>query len=181
VDTNVSPQIRVFALVGVLAALALAGGMFFLSRSATAADEPLPVPVAAKPKPAATAEPKPVAKPKPKAKPARRPGVIAPNGLPRVIATQLAKHRVVVAALYAGGATVDTLARDEARAGADDANVGFAAVDVSNRRVALALAERASALEAPAVLVFTKDTEVVARLDGFADRVLVAELAAAAK
>jgi hypothetical protein len=177
---TVSPQIRLFAIVGVLGALALAGGMFFLSRSAAAADEPLPAPVAAKPKPAPAAAPAPAAKPKPKAKPAR-PSVIAPNGLPRVIATQLRKHRVVVAALFAGGAAVDTLARDEARAGAADANVGFAAVDVSNRKVALALAERVDALAAPAVLVFAKDTDVVARLDGFADRVLVAELAAAAQ
>ena len=172
---TVSPQIRVFALVGVLAALALAGGMFFLSRTtADAADVPVPPPAVSKPEPAVAAKPT----PKPKVV---RPSVIAANGLPTVIARQLGKHDVVVAALYAGGAAVDRMARDEARAGAGDANVGFAAVDVSDRRIALALAERVNALSAPAVVVFGKDGEVEARLDGFADRVLVAELADSAR
>jgi len=33
VELSLSPQMRVVALVGLLAALALAGGMFFLTRS----------------------------------------------------------------------------------------------------------------------------------------------------
>ena len=166
---SVSLPVKLFALVALVAALALAGGMFFLSRTPAeaAAQTPLPRPAAARPAPKA-------------AKPARDP-VLAENGLPRTIAAQLARHAVVVVALYAGGATVDTLARDEARAGAADAHVGFAAVDVSRRRVALALAERTGTLTVPAVLVFARDGEVEGRLDGFADRVLVAQLASSAR
>jgi hypothetical protein len=142
--------------------------MLFLSRArADAAEIPLPPPAAVKPKPAAARE----AKPKP-----RNPAVAA-NGLPRVIAAQLARHEVVVAAVFAGGAALDRLARDEAEAGAGDAGAGFAAVNVADERVALALAEKTKLLAAPAVLAFGKDGEVLGRLDGFADRQLVAELA----
>ena len=46
---TVSPQIRLFALVGLLGALALAGGMFFLSRAQTDADADVPLPAARDP------------------------------------------------------------------------------------------------------------------------------------
>ena len=169
---TVSPQVKLFALVALLAGLAAAGGMLFLSRaqSEAAAAVPLPAPVVTRPAPAA---PKPAAKP-------RNP-VVAENGLPRSLVAQLRRHEVVVAAVYAGGAPIDTLARDEARAGASDVHAGFAALDVSDKRIALALAERAETLTAPAVLVFGRDGEVKARLDGFADRMLVAQLVSSAR
>jgi hypothetical protein len=160
---TVSPRIRLIAFVGVLAAAAMAGGMLLLPRTPEAvASAPLPHHAVAKPKPAA------------KQKPAKH---ATPHGLPAALEAQLIRHRVVVAALYAGGAAVDRIARDEARAGAADARVGFVALDVSNRRVALALAEKADAVAAPAVLVFRRGGAVEARLDGFADRQLVAGLA----
>jgi hypothetical protein len=210
VDTTVSPQVRLIALIGLIAALGL-GGWMFLMRGQTdaSAGTPLPPPAVIKPKPAATvkpataaakpatpvkkaaavpakpavaAKPKPVAKPKlvVKAKPKPKPSLIAPNGLPTAVVEQLARYGVVVAAVYANGAAVDTLARDEAQAGAGDARVGFAALDVSDKRIAKALATKTEILTAPAVLVFGKDGEVRARFDGFADRILVAELAAPA-
>jgi hypothetical protein len=202
-DTTVSPRIRLLALAGLLGALALAGGMFFMSRTQgeASAAAPLPPPAVVQPKPATKAQPAANAKPvaarakagkarpvvKASAKPAVRamkakpkPTLVAPNGLPTVIADQLARHKIVVASVYAGGAAVDRLALDEARAGAGDARVGFAAVDVSNKRIAAALAKKADVLTAPAVLVFGKDGQVKARLNGFADRLLVAELAASA-
>jgi hypothetical protein len=181
VDTTVSPRIRLFALVGGLAAAALAGGMLFLARASTdaGADLPLPPPAAVKHTPAATTSAKSKPNPKPKRKP--RHSVVAANGLPMVIATKLARHDIVVAALYSRGAPLDRLARDEARAGAKDAHAGFAAVDVSNKRVALALADKTKVLTAPAVLVFRRNGEVATRLDGFADRALVAELAGSAR
>jgi hypothetical protein len=148
--------------------------------AAVAAAQAKPV-APAKPKPVVKAKPKPAvkAKPKPavKAKPKPRRSVIAPNGLPTALVEQLARYRVVVAAVYAGGAAVDTLARAEARAGAGDAKVGFVALDVSNKRIATALANKTELLTAPAVLVFTRGGNVKIRIDGFADRLLVAELA----
>ena len=173
-DTTVSPRIRLFALVGALAAAALAGGMFLLTQQSATAETPLPPPAASV---QPTAAPVP-AKPKPVRRVA---SVVAPNGLPRSVASQLSDHRLVVAAIFASGAEVDRLARDEARAGAADANVGFAAVDVSDKRIALALAEKTASLTAPAVLVFGRGGELKARLDGFADRQLVAQLAASAR
>jgi hypothetical protein len=211
VDTTASPRIRLLALIALLAGLALAGGMFFMSRgqSDAIAAAPLPPPAVIKPKPAATAKaavaakpaapakkkaaaaakakpvtpakPKPVVKAKPKPKPKPKRSVIAPNGLPTALVEQLARHTVVVAAVYAGGAAVDRLARDEAQAGAGDAKVGFVALDVSDKRIATALANKTEILTAPAVLVFTRGGNVKMRFDGFADRLLVAELAASAR
>lgn len=194
---TVSPRIRLFALIGVLAALALGGGMFFMSRTpgdATAAQQvPAPAivnpnPVAAAPKQPAQptkavakrkAAPKPAAKPKAKAK--RKPRVVAPNGLPMTVATQLAKHGVVVVALYAGGAALDQIARDEAEAGAGDARVGFAAVDTADKRAIEALTRKLEVLEAPAVFVLGRNGHLLARFDGFADRLMVAQLASSVR
>lgn len=189
---TVSPRIRLFALIGVLGALALAGGMFFMSRAQAnaAAAEPLPPPAIVKPKPVVAkpkqvvavkpkAAPKQASKPapKPKPKPKRKPPVIAANGLPASVATQLAKHGVVVVALYAGGAAVDKMARDEAQAGAADARVGFAAVDVGDKRAIEAMTRKVDVVGAPAVLVLGRDGTARARFDGFADRLMVAQLA----
>jgi hypothetical protein len=163
----VSPQVRLFAVVALLAGVAVAGGMLFLSRAQAGAAE-----IVVRP---------PVAAPKAADAPAPRNPVVAENGLPRVVAAKLRRHRVVVVAVYARGAALDVVARDEAEAGAGDAGVGFAAVNVADRRLARALAERAQVLAAPSVLVFGKDGQVRARLDGFGDRQLVAELAESAR
>jgi hypothetical protein len=198
-DMTVSPQIKLIALVGLLGALALAGGMFFLSRPGAnaAAAEPLPPPAVVKPKPAATAKPTPVVKakaaakaPKPavKAKPAAKAApkpkprpAVARNGLPTPVADQLLRHDIVVVALYVDGSVVDQLARDEAQAGAGDVEAGFAAVDVSKRRAIAPLLKKLDAVAAPAVVVFGRDGKLKARLDGFADRMIVAELAASTR
>ena len=175
---TVSPRIRILALAGLIAAVGLAASMFLLRPAATDADTAVPPPAAGilRPANAAPATPEPAAKPKPRAA-----AVIAPNGLPTSIAAQLSRHELVVASLYSSDAPVDRLSRDEARAGAGDAGAGFAAVDVADRRIALALASRTDSLAAPAVLVFDREGEIVARFDGFADRTLVAGLATPAR
>jgi hypothetical protein len=128
---------------------------------------------AAKPKSKSKAAPK----PKAKAKAKRKPRVVAANGLPMAVATQLAKHGVVVVALYAGGADLDEMARDEAQAGASDARVGFAAVNAADKRAIEALTRKVEVLEAPAVFVLGRNGGLLARFDGFADRLMVAQLA----
>jgi hypothetical protein len=191
VDMTVSPRIRLFALIGVLAALTLAGAMFFMSRTQSdAAAQPLPPPaivkpkpVVAKPKQVATARPKVAPKPasKPVSKPKRKPPAVAANGLPLAVATQLAKHSVVVVALYAGDAAVDRMARDEAQAGAGDARVGFAAVDVGDKRAIEAMTRKVEVVGAPAILVLSRDGKMRTRFDGFADRLMVAQLASSVR
>ena len=180
-DTTVSPRVRLFALVGVLAAAALAGGMFLLSRQPDVVDVPVAAPAAHPAAKAAAARPKVVA---PKAKAAARAkpkAVIAPNGIPVVVMDQVAKHRIVVVAVYAGDTRLDRQAREEARAGARDARAGFAAVDITDRRIATSLAEGPSkTLAAPEVLVFSR-SGFVGAFHGFADRTLVAQLAASAR
>lgn len=184
-DTTISPQVRLLALIGLLAAVALAAGMFFLTRSQASSDtaEPLPrltlktpAPKVA-PKAAVKSAGKPVAKPKPrKSRPA-----VAPNGLPTPIADALRRSPVVVVALYAGDAAVDRIARAETQAGARDARAGFVAINAFDRRRSEALALKTGVLEAPAVLVFSRPARLAVHIDGFADRLTVAQAAAAAR
>jgi hypothetical protein len=178
VDTTVSPRIKLFALVGGLGAATLAGGMLLLSRTPATDAAPIPPPAVRVSK-AAAAEPKPADTPRAKAK-VRAASVVAPNGVPVAVLKQLSDHRVVVVSVYADEASIDTLARGEARAGARDARAGFATVDVSDERIARALAEGSKRLTAPDVLVFRRGDGVVARIHGFADRTLVAQLASSA-
>jgi hypothetical protein len=157
---TLSPAVKIFALLGVLATLALGAGMFVLGgaeedvvldeaalvaeiklakKTAKSANARTKVSATAT-KPEATAKPatKPVAKPaakpaaKPKAtpKPKAKPAVAA-NGLPTSIVSALASSPVVVVSLFDDDAKVDPMAHDEAQAGAKLANAGFVALDVT--------------------------------------------------
>lgn len=200
---QVSAPIKVFALVGVLAALVLAGGMMLMGRGTSdEATAPIVIPskkagllespaaakkVAAKASsaaknagkvtPAAKAKPavKPVAKPKPAVKaPAR---LIASNGLPSRLVAQLQSHDVVIVALWGSGGKIDAMSRDEAAAGASAARAGFVPIDViKNSREAEALTLKLGfVLRAPGVLVFRSPDTLANTLDGFRDRVTVAQ------
>jgi hypothetical protein len=191
---NVSAPIKIFALVGVLAALVLGGGMMLMSPGAADA-EPSSVVIpkkanavaakanaavarpnaaAAEPK-AAAAEPKAAAKPKP----AKPQPAIAANGLPRQVAAALRRHDVVVVALWGAGGKIDVLSRDEAAAGARAAGAGFVGVNViTSGRAAEALTlEVGTVLRTPSVLVFTRPDTLANKLDGFRDRDVVAQAA----
>jgi hypothetical protein len=207
VGAQVSAPIKVFALVGVLAALVLGGGMMLMGRGQADVDaSPVVVPSkkaglldapaaakkvaakasaaaknAAKPapaaKPTATAKPAPAVAPKPAVKtPAR---LIAANGLPSRIVTQLESHDVVVVALWGSGGKIDAMARDEAAAGAIAARAGFVSIDViKNSREAEALTLKLGfVLRAPGVLVFKRPDALANTLDGFRDRETVAQAA----
>jgi hypothetical protein len=198
VDTTVSPQIKIVALVGLVLALAGGGAMTLLGRSQETSAGPVATPslpaattpAAQKPKAAsaaarhATTEPTPSAKPKPAArpKPAPKPKPpVAANGLPTPLDELLHTHRVVVVALYDGEVSSDKIARDEAHAGAVDADAGFLGVNVLDERVSsplTALAGNGTLLPAPGILVYKRPGTLVNRIDGFADRVAVAEAVA---
>ena len=190
---NVSAPIKIFALVGALAALVLGGGMMMMGRGQVEGDvapivllkKTQATPTAAKPEPVkAKPEQQPAVKPKPKAKakpvkPAKPAPVVAPNGLPIEIARALQKHDVVVVALWGSGGKIDALARDEAEAGADAARAGFVALNViSSGKAAEALTlEVGTVLRTPGVLLFTKPETLAIKLDGFRDRDAVAQAA----
>jgi hypothetical protein len=205
VGAQVSAPIKVFALVGVLAALVLAGGMMLMGRGTSdEAAAPIVIPskkaglldapaaakkVAAKASAAAKNAGKvtPAAKPKPAAKPAAKPKpavkapvrLIASNGLPSRLVAQLASHDVVIGALWGSGGKIDAMSRDEAAAGASAARTGFVPIDViKNSREAEALTLKLGfVLRAPGVLVFKSPETLANTLDGFRDRETVAQAA----
>jgi hypothetical protein len=197
VNLTVSPQIRIVALVGLLAALGLAGSMFVLggggSKSETVATPTATQtrPTATKPhaKPAAQTPAKHTAKPqtKPHAKPLatpRQPAKFHGNpvyaNLPGSLQWELAHHKVVVVSVYNPRSDVDSISVAEAHAGAVKAGAGFLLVSVLDNEVAgilTALLPGGGLLPDPGVLVYKAPGDVALRLDGFADRDSVAQAA----
>ena len=91
---------------------------------------------------------------------------------------ELKQHRAVVVLFYTPGASLDELTTLEARAGADAADAGFLAVDVSSETAVAALAAEHELRAAPGILVVTRGPEVAVRFDGFEDRETIAQAAA---
>jgi hypothetical protein len=181
---TVSPQIRVAALVGALAAAGLAVFMFTMGRSPSSSVGAGAVPVikplyGGKKKVAAHAAAKPVTKaPAPaKPKPAPKPPVVTVKGLPAVLVRSLERHPVVVVALYDPQARVDGISLAEANAGAVAAGAGFVPLDVLDAAQAGPLMNQLGVLPDPSVLVYRRPGDLVARFGGFADRDTVAQAA----
>jgi hypothetical protein len=91
--------------------------------------------------------------------------------------TELARHRVVVAVLYAPGANVDTLAVREARAGAALAGAGFVAVNVYDTHEIAPVTAQYAVRESPSILVFVRNRGAVKQFAGYLDRETVAQAA----
>jgi hypothetical protein len=190
VELTLSPQMRVVALVGLLAALALAGGMFFLTRSqadAGAGDlsgselaqalTPVQKPAAATPVPAATAKPaRATAAARSKPKP-----LVAENGVPTAILEALRRSPAAVVSLTAGGADIDRLTLAEAAAAAKSAGVPYVRIDVLQPELGRAIARTFGVVEAPATLVYQRPTSLFLKLDGYADSATIAQAAENAK
>jgi hypothetical protein len=204
VNLTVSPQIRILALVGLLAALGLGASMFVMgggsSKTETAATTapaahtpakphtaPVVTPATKHSKPETKPTTKPVTKPHTatrhhvkKATPARFRGNPVYAQLPQALQWQLAHHKIVVVSLYNPGSNVDAISVAEAHAGATDANAGFLLVSVLDNKVAgllTALLPGGGLLPDPGVLVYRAPGDVALRLDGFADRASVAQAA----
>jgi hypothetical protein len=168
---------RLVVVLGGLAALGLAAFMLTLGRSPASASQAsvgtikLLHPVR-KPGTHTPVKPKPAPR-----KPAPKPIVLLP-GLPPEVAAALRKHELVVVSLYDPQARVDRISLAEASAGAEVAHAGFVPLDVLRQRQAGPLMRQLGVLPDPAVLVYRRPGNLVARFDGFADRDTVAQAVA---
>lgn len=200
-NVTISPQVRILALAGLLAAVGLAASMLMLGHGGskthtTAASTPA---AHARPRTRVTPTPKPVVtKPsrhatrtKITAAPARHHARHAARAagfrgnrvyaqLPQPLQWQLAHHKIVVVSIYNPRSDVDAISVAEAHAGAVDAHAGFLLVSVLDNKVAgilTALLPGGGLLPDPGVLVYRAPGNVALRLDGFADRATVAQAA----
>jgi hypothetical protein len=167
---KLSPQTRVFALVGLAAIVALAAMMALRSgviggSSSDSASLTTPPKTATAP----TQKPKPATPAKPKV-------VLLPD-LPAQIANKLRQSRVVVVSLYTGTAPIDRAATAEAKAGARKAGSGFVAVNVLEERKARAMQEFVGAVSTPSVLVVRRPGKIVTKIEAVTDSAVVAQAA----
>ena len=165
-NTTISPQMRVVALVALLAVFGLGGSMLFLrggsadktqtapvsTRATTTATPTTPDKASTTAKPAAhvakpaahaakpTTKPKPVAKHAIKPKHAAKPPAFHGNPvyatLPQALQWQLAHHKIVVVSVYNPRSDVDAITVAEAHAGAVDAGAGCLLVSELDNKVA---------------------------------------------
>ena len=206
-NLTISPQIKILALVGLLAAVGLAASTFMLGgsskRTATSAVSTPVVHTPARPRTthvtapakhtakkhhAVTASAKPTTK-KRATVAHHKATATKPKGfhgnkvyaqLPQALQWQLAHHKVVVVSFYNPSSEVDAISVAEAHAGATDAGAGFLLVSVLDNKVAgilTALLPGGGLLPDPGVFVYRAPGNVALRLDGFADRAAVAQAA----
>jgi hypothetical protein len=196
VNLTISPPIRILALVGLLAIVALGASTLLLGHSSqpsTSSREPVHVQRRhTTPAVTHTTPAKPVTKPhtlpavvhkaaKPKAAPKPKPnGNLVYADLPAPLQWELSQHKVVVVSFYDPKADVDSIAVAEAHAGALDAGAGFLLVSVLDNKVAgilTALLPGGGLLPDPGVFVYRAPGTIATRIDGFADRASVAQAA----
>jgi hypothetical protein len=194
VTLTISPQMRVVVALGGLAALGLAAFMLTMGRPSGAGQASVtpikPLHPVHKPGTHGTlrgrlvkTHAKPVVAAKPKVAPAKpkqvtpKPVVLLP-GLPAEVAAALRTHELVVVSLYDPQARVDQISLAEASAGAKAAHAGFVPLDVLRQGQAGPLVRQLGVLPDPAVLVYRRPGDLVARFDGFADRDTVAQAVA---
>ena len=182
-------RFRIYAAVALTGLFVVGGGLFFISHSSSSSAASVhqikPLHPHARTR-VALAPPKVTmtkAQTKASKKLGRRPAVIA--GVPTPLADALKRHSVVVLALVAPNSQVDGLTLAEAKAGAADAHVGFATIDVGNNAQVEALSALLGTsadaqnrlLDAPAVLVFQKPQALYVRLNGYVDASTVEQAA----
>ncbi len=187
-NVNVSPQMRIVALAGLLAVLGLMVVVFTLSRhSAAKSSEPTPGLVPHQPvRPQVHVKPAPAP-----VKPAERPTVprhrVNPvvtaalaAGWPKVVAKPLADSKVVLVELYSSEAPLDVAALAEVRGGARQAGVPVVALDVSRKADSSTrtILKKLGTLNSPTALFVQRPGTLFVRLEGFQDQSSVAQAAA---
>ena len=175
-SVTLTPPIRMLALVGVLAAVGLAAFLFLLRPAGDDTTSAVATPVA---KPAkAITQPAPGPVRTPRVTP--RQALLPASGFPLPIHRALRRNRVVVVAVYMPGASVDSVVRREAKAGAQTARAGYVAVSALSERLVRPLVAKTGVLPDPAVLVLRRPGVVIATL-GVTDRQTVAQAVAQAR
>jgi hypothetical protein len=175
---TVSPPIRIFAGLGVIAAVGLALFFFVLGRTATD-DGTTALPVTSHAQPKNKAERTPTTH-KPPAK-ASTPRLRLPaSGFPSAVDRAFRKHRVVVLAVFMPGSGVDAVVRREARAAAIATRAGYVRVNALNEGAASKLLAKMGVLPDPAVVVLRRPGIVTATL-GVTDRATVVQAVAEAR
>lgn len=195
-NTTISRPVQIFALVAVIAALG-GGAMLMLkpkqavappvvaSRPATAATTstaPSRTTTTARAThhPAASRSVPPTSRQHETPKPAASP--VGKNGLPTVVDSAFRSHKIVVVSVFNPQSSTDAISYAEARAGASVAGVGFVGVSLLDSPLAAALTSSlpgGGLLPAPGLLIYRKPGVLVQLIDGFADRDVVAQAAAA--
>jgi len=192
VDLTVSRPIKILALVAVVAAVA-GIAMLMLKPKPTAT---APIVITKTPTTTTPAAPRHSATTAAKAKAAapthRAPvhkvvhaaklPVVGKNGLPTAIDQALESHRIVVVSVFDSQSATDAISYAEAKSGAADARVGFVGINLLDNPLAAALTSAlpgGGLLPAPGVLIYRRPGVLVERLDGFTDRDVVAQAAAA--
>jgi hypothetical protein len=174
VTTQISPQLRIIALAGVLL-IALAGSALVLMRHHS---QPGTVTVESTPQtttPARTTSLHSSPAPPPRIK------VVQPavNPLfPAKLRAALERHPLVVVATFDPQVEVDGLTVTEARAGAAAGRAGFVPVSLLDDNVAgrlTALLPAGQLLPSPGILVYKRPSKIVFRYDGYLDRAAIAQ------
>jgi hypothetical protein len=173
--TQISPQMRIVALVGALLIVLAGGSLVYLRHAALPSASPPAAQLATKPSTPAhkSSTPPPV-----------RVKIVNPAVnplLPGALRGALARHPLVVVATYDPQVRVDSLAVSEARAGASGASTGFLQVNLLDDKVAgrlTALLPSNQLLPTPGILVYDRHGKVVYRFDGYLDREAVAQAVA---
>ena len=103
------------------------------------------------------------------------------NGLPPRVAEALRQYSVVVVALYSPEASVDATSLGEAAAGAKLAKVGFLPINVLDQSQVSPFTDAFGVLQDPTLLIYARPGTLTFKVDGFADRQVVAQAALSAK
>jgi hypothetical protein len=199
VALTVSPPIRIAAIVGLLAALALGAFFMFMGKGGDASVPSTPIVLkhhpfgpgvkkASAPKtqaPAVThvkaaakgAAPKVQVVHKAAERPAAELAALK-AGLPAAVARALGTHQIVVVELTNPESEVDGIAFAEARAGAAAAGVGFVPLNVLRQSdVEKLTLQFGEVLPDPGLLVYRRPATLATRIDGFSDKDTVAQAA----
>jgi hypothetical protein len=180
-----SPPVRIFAFVGVLAAVGLAAFLFLAGRG-TGDVETSSAPLRTtttqptqRTQPTESTPSKPTTTTTPRAhKP--RPAAVPASGLPLPVHRALRRNKVVVVVVYTPNGVVDSVVRAEAKAGAKAARAGLVQVSALSERLVQPLVTKTGVLPNPAVVVLERPGVVVATL-GVTDRATVAQAVALAR
>lgn len=188
-----SVHLRGIVIAGVLAAVALGLGFVTLAMNQTASQAAPKTILPLRARHHATAVRKTAdaaakgakakaAKPKVKAKPDPNFVAALQGGLPRSVARGLAARPVVVVQLTSKTDPVAQLATGEAKAGADDANASFVAVNVDSDGGDVEVLTRTLGQlpTVPAALIYTRPAKLVTTLPNFNDRTVIEQAAVSA-